>query len=83
MALKESLQKFAVETSLYCPFQRVINKLSPEDKATLSQALVEGYPNITIAKALRTEGHRIAEISIMEHRKGLCRCPKTQNSKKS
>ena len=83
MALKESLQKFAVETSLYCPFQRVINKLTDEDREVLTKALVEGYPNITIAKALRTEGYRIAEISIMEHRKGLCRCPKTTNSKKS
>jgi hypothetical protein len=83
MALKESLQKFAVETSIYCPFQRVINKLSSEDKSVLDKALLENYPNITIAKALRTEGHRIAEISIMEHRKGLCRCPKNPASKKS
>ena len=83
MALKDSLQKFAVETTIYCPFQRVINKLNKEDKDTLSKALVEGYPNITIAKALRDEGHRIAEISIMEHRKGLCRCPKDKVQKKS
>lgn len=83
MALKESLEKFAVETSIYCPFQRIINKLDKADKETLSQALLEGYPNITIAKALRVEGHRIAEISIMEHRKGLCRCPKDKQQKKS
>lgn len=83
MALKDSLQKYAVERTIYCPFQRIINKLDKADKETLSQALLEGYPNITIAKALRVEGHRIAEISIMEHRKGLCRCPKDKVQKKS
>jgi hypothetical protein len=83
MALKQSLDKYVVETTIYCPFQRLINKLSPEDRATLEEALEKKFPNITIAKALRAEGYRIAEISIMEHKKGICRCPQSPRSKKS
>lgn len=82
MALKQSLDKFLVETTIYCPFARLIDKLPLEDKATLQDALDKNYPNITIAKALRDEGYRIAEISIMEHRKGLCRCPKKKKTSK-
>jgi hypothetical protein len=57
-----------------CPFALIIEKLSKEDKDALHKAIEKRIPDVTLANALRKEGHRIAEISISSHRRGVCRC---------
>jgi len=61
-----------------CPFVILHNSLSDEDKKALDLAITNKYPDINIATALRAEGYRIAEVSISQHRRGVCRCAKTK-----
>lgn len=77
MSLEKSIEEFRYKGSGLCPFARLINTLNDADKKALNAAITKRLPDVTIASALRKEGYKIAEISISQHRKGLCRCPQT------
>jgi hypothetical protein len=74
MSLEKSIEEFKHNNGV-CPFAKLINNLNDEDKKALLKALDNKVPDVTLASALRKEGWRIAEISIAQHRKGICRCP--------
>jgi len=74
MSLEKSIEEFKHNSGV-CPFAKLINNLNDEDKKALLKALDNKVPDVTLASALRKEGWRIAEISIAQHRKGICRCP--------
>ena len=78
MSLEKSIEEARFKGLELCPFARIINKLSDADKKALDEAINKRLPDVTLATALRKEGYRIAEISIAQQRKGLCRC--RQNS---
>ncbi len=74
MGLSESINKFANGLNNACPFQQLLNRLSKEDQAVIDNAFERGVSGYAICKALRSEGYRIAEVSIYDHRKKICRC---------
>jgi hypothetical protein len=76
MSLEDSIEEFRYKgTDIgLCPFAKLINKLNEVDKKALFNAIEKSLPDITLANALRKEGYKIAEISIAQHRKGICRC---------
>jgi hypothetical protein len=62
-----------------CPYINFLATMSdPKDRQALEKAVNNGLPATTICKALRAEGYKLGEISINEHRRGVCRC---QNKK--
>ena len=74
MSLENSIEEFRYKGNNACPFARLIEQLNDADKKALDAAINKRLPDVTLATALRKEGYRIAEISISQHRKGLCRC---------
>jgi hypothetical protein len=74
MSLENSIEEARYKGNTICPFARIINKLNDADKKALEAAIKKNLPDVTLATALRKEGYKIAEISIAQHRKGLCRC---------
>jgi hypothetical protein len=75
MSLEESIEAVRYKgADLSCPFQRLINNLPVADKKALLNAIDKNLPDVTLAQALRKEGYKIAEISIANHRKRVCRC---------
>jgi hypothetical protein len=76
MSLEQSIEEFRHKGTNdgICPFAKLIEKLSDADKKALANAIEKRLPDVTLANALRKEGYKIAEISIAQHRKGLCRC---------
>jgi len=72
MSLEKSIEEFRYKGT--CPFAKLISTLNAADKKALLSALEKRIPDVTLASALRKEGYKIAEISISQHRKGLCRC---------
>lgn len=74
MSLKDSIAKHTFRTELSCPITRLEERLSKEDKEALEEAIKNGVAIYAIARALRSEGHRIAETSIGDHMKKVCRC---------
>lgn len=76
MSLENSIEEARYKGGITCPFARLIDQLSEADKKALDAAINKRLPDVTLATALRKEGYRIAEVSISQHRKGLCRCPR-------
>jgi hypothetical protein len=73
MSLKDNIKKhaFVIEK---CPLGRMIDKLNPDDQATLLEAIEKGTPTMTLVAALREEGYKIGEPSFNVHRQGKCKC---------
>jgi hypothetical protein len=59
-----------------CAYQALYNNLAPEDKKALDAAWEINLPMNVILIALRKEGHKIGKETIINHRKGQCKCPK-------
>lgn len=78
MALKDTIERYKWrQIERGCPYANFLDLLdNKEDKKALEDAVANGIPATTICKALRAEGYRLAEISINEHRRGVCRCKK-------
>ena len=74
MSLENSIEEARYKGNTLCPFARLIDGLNNADKKALDAAINKRLPDVTLATALRKEGYKIAEISIAQHRKGLCRC---------
>lgn len=74
MSLENSIEEARYKGDSLCPFARLIDQLNDADKKALDSAINRRLPDVTLATALRKEGYKIAEISISQHRKGLCRC---------
>lgn len=79
MSLEKSIEEFRYKGSGLCPFAKLITALNDADKKALESAMAKRLPDVTLASALRKEGYKIAEISISQHRKGLCRCPQNKS----
>ena len=76
MALKDTIERYRwKQIERGCPYANFLIELeNKEDRKALEDAVVSGIPATTICKALRAEGYRLAEISINEHRREVCRC---------
>lgn len=78
MSLKNTIEQFRwKQVDSGCPYANFLAALQNDDKEdakALEDAVNKGLPATTICKALRAEGYRLAEISINEHRRGVCRC---------
>lgn len=59
-----------------CRYQALYESLTPEDKKALDAAWEINLPMNVILIALRKEGHKIGKETIINHRKGQCKCPK-------
>lgn len=75
MTLSESIEEFRFKKlDGLCPFGKLIESLNDSDKEALISAINKKIPSVTIASALRKEKYKIAEATISQHRKGICRC---------
>lgn len=75
MSLEKSIEEFRVKReNLPCPLIRIYEQLNDTDKKAFDSAMKNNIPDSTLAYALRKEGFRIAEVSISQHRRGVCRC---------
>lgn len=74
MSLKDAIAQHSYRAFDSCPLSRIIERLSKEDKEALEQAIKNNVAVYSIARALRSEGHRIAESSVSDHAKKVCRC---------
>ena len=78
MTLAESIEQFRFKKlDGLCPFAKLIESLDDKDKEVLNNAINKKVPSVTLANALRKEGYKIAEATISQHRRGICRCPKS------
>ena len=59
-----------------CTYQEMYDNLTANDKKTLDEAWLKGYPVSLIVQALRADGHKCSADTIRLHRSGTCRCPK-------
>ena len=77
MTLQSSIEHFAYKRPQddICPVGKLMERLDDADKKALLDAFKKGIPAVTITNALRKEGYKIAETSIGNHKKGICRCP--------
>lgn len=76
MSLEDSIEEFRYKgNGSICPFAKLLNTLNEADRNAALKAIERQIPDVTLASALRKEGYKIAEISISQHRKKLCRCP--------
>lgn len=76
MGLKDKIEQYRwKQIEVGCPYANfLMTVVDKEDRKALEEAVNKGIPATTICKALRAEGYRLAEISINEHRRGVCRC---------
>ena len=77
MTLADRLEKINTQRqiSVKCPFATLLDNLPKADRDTALKALEDGISASALTSALRLEGYKIAELSILHHRKGTCRCP--------
>lgn len=80
MTLQDSIEQFAHKKPQddVCPVGKLFTQLNDADKKALLNAIEKNIPSVTITNALRKEGYKIAEVSVSNHKKGMCRC---QNNK--
>jgi hypothetical protein len=59
-----------------CKFARLRDTLNADDRDVLDSAMGDtAFSSVHIGRALRSEGHQIAEDSVRRHRTGACSCP--------
>lgn len=59
-----------------CSIGVVLSSLESVDRAALLDALADNAVRATsLARVLRTHGHRVAEQAVRRHRRQECRCP--------
>lgn len=73
MGLAESLKKVGTVQSI-CTLGKIIDKLDESEREALEGALDSPMAVHTIESALRSNGHRIASLTITNHRKKTCPC---------
>lgn len=75
MTLADSIEEFRFKKlDGICPFGKLIEELNVTDKEALISAINKNIPSVTLANALRKEGFKIAEATISQHRRNICRC---------
>ena len=76
MALSDRIQSVqnreVIKTQ--CPVTVLLESMAPEDKKAFANALESSISNVALTSALRLENYKMAEMSISNHRKRLCRC---------
>lgn len=78
MALADRIEQLTVRkinNPTQCPFATLLNTMPKADREVALSALDKGVSASALTSALRLEGYKIAELSILHHRKGTCRCP--------
>lgn len=75
MALSDSIEEFRFKKlDGLCPFGKLVESLNDNDKKVIDNAINKNIPSVTLANALRKEGYKIAEATISQHRRNICRC---------
>jgi hypothetical protein len=76
MALSDRIESLQVKEVIktQCPVTILLESMATEDKKAFAEALASPISNVSLTAALRLENYKIAEMSISNHRKGLCRC---------
>lgn len=59
-----------------CAYQAMVDSMPKEEQETLAAAWSKGYSQRIILRALRSEGYKTSNESIMGHRTGNCKCQK-------
>lgn len=75
MGLKEALEQKVYKADNRCSAATFLESLPKGDKELVMKALEDGVATIGLVGALRSEGYKIAEWSLNNHRKGRCKCP--------
>jgi hypothetical protein len=59
-----------------CSYMNLYKSLPDKEKQALDMAVLKGYSQNIIIKALRAEGYKCSADTMRSHFKGLCKCPK-------
>lgn len=70
----EEIVKTRKNLSNICAYQALYDNLPPEDKKALDAAWEVKLPVNIIITALRKEGHKVGKETMLNHRKGECKC---------
>lgn len=74
MDLETAFKKNTPSTrGFICPVQVLLEQLDEKNRAVLVEAM-KTYPNYLVVKALRSEGLKLSEGSLLTHKKGECKC---------
>lgn len=77
MGLKDKLEQINSSiNSDKCAYQELLDSMKPEDLAALETAWEKGYSQRIILRALRSEGYKTSNESILGHKSGNCKCQK-------
>ena len=76
MALFDKLEEANELVRPKCAYQFMVDNMNEADRAALQSAWDKGYSQRVILRALRADGFKTSNESIMAHRTGQCRCPK-------
>lgn len=71
-ALKEQARTPAGRSP--CSVKVLLAALPADEATTLREAFASAMTHAAISRALTSEGHRVAGLTIGRHRKGLCSC---------
>ena len=77
LTLLDALNEERTQYPPRCAVHILLDKMSPDDAATLRNALalsLNELPNTKLWNACRKAGHEIGIDSISRHRRGTCRC---------
>lgn len=79
MSIKEAAEKYPQKDKSLCPYMRVYNSLSAQDKTDLTDLVNRNYPRSVIARILSSEGYKTSKDSVGNHLDGKCTCRKESN----
>jgi hypothetical protein len=58
-----------------CAYMNMYESLSDKERQALDTAILKGYSQNLIIKALRAEGYKCSADTMRSHFKGFCKCP--------
>jgi hypothetical protein len=76
MSLLDEAQSLTSRMGGTCGVELLLNSLSPEEQAELTEAIASSVEGSALARALAGRGHRVPSQTIQRHRRGECTCPR-------
>jgi len=77
MGLFEKLQEANELVKPRCAYQAMVDGMNEADRNALQDAWDKGFSQRVVLRALRADGFKTSNESIMAHRTGQCKCPRS------
>ena len=77
MGLADKLEQISETVNgTKCAYQLMLEAMPKDEREALDAAWEKGYSQRIILRALRSEGYKTSNESIMGHKSGSCKCQK-------